>query len=548
MLRTPARVRSCRKVGRGSCWPWRAPATRAPTPARTPTPPPPPGPGATATDDDGTPTTSAGDDTMGDDTGAPAEFDPAPVRLRLLLARHYQNSIRDLLGEPAAALAAPPIDTAINGFEAIAAAQVALTDSAVDVYEKSARAVAAEAMKDTVRIAGLLGCQPTGPDDDACHRSFVTTFGRLIWRRPLATEEIDRYTAVAQDAALQFADFNAGVEAAIFTFLQSPYFLYQVEVGEPDPNAPEERALTSIEMATRLSYFLLDTTPTAELLTIAENGGLGTPDEVRAVAEVMVEAPGARLALGSFYAEVLKLRTIEALAKDPNIYPQFSPALAVAMRQETLALVDDVAFTADSDFRDILDAPYTFVNGPLAALYGLIPDPNADRRSVAALRPPRGGQARRHPRPVRLPRLLLPHLQHLPDPARQVRARGPDVHGHAAPAARRRHQAARGRRIQDDARPPRPAPQRALRRLPRPHGPDRPRPRELRRHRHLPHRRERRRPRHLRDHRDPRRLRRRPRARHPPARQPRRHRVHGPQPLSPRHRTPRAQGRAARPR
>ena len=335
------------------------------------------GPGATATDDDGTPTTSAGDDTMGDDTGAPAEFDPAPVRLRLLLARHYQNSIRDLLGEPAAALAAPPIDTAINGFEAIAAAQVALTDSAVDVYEKSARAVAAEAMKDTVRIAGLLGCQPTGPDDDACHRSFVTTFGRLIWRRPLATEEIDRYTAVAQDAALQFADFNAGVEAAIFTFLQSPYFLYQVEVGEPDPNAPEERALTSIEMATRLSYFLLDTTPTAELLTIAENGGLGTPDEVRAVAEVMVEAPGARLALGSFYAEVLKLRTIEALAKDPNIYPQFSPALAVAMRQETLALVDDVAFTADSDFRDILDAPYTFVNGPLAALYGLIPDPNA---------------------------------------------------------------------------------------------------------------------------------------------------------------------------
>lgn len=335
------------------------------------------GPGATAADDDGTPTTSAGDDSTGDDTGAtPTEFDPAPVRLRLLLARHYHNAIRDLLGEPAAAVADPPTDTAINGFEAIAAAQVALTDSAVDRYEKSARAVAAEAMKDTVRIAGLLGCQPTGPDDAACHRSFVTTFGRLIWRRPLTSEEIDRYTAVAQDGALQFNDFNAGVEAAIFTFLQSPYFLYQVEVGEPDPNDPEERGLTSLEMATRLSFFLLDTTPTAELLTIAENGGLATADQVRAVAEVMVEAPGARLALGNFYAEVLKLRTIEALAKDPNTYPLFSPALAAAMRQETLALVDDVAFTADGDFRDILDAPYTFVNGPLAALYGLIPDAN----------------------------------------------------------------------------------------------------------------------------------------------------------------------------
>jgi len=90
----------------------------------------------------------------------------------------------------------------------------------------------------------------------------------------------------------------------------------------------------------------------------------------------MVEAPGARLALGNFYAEVLRLRSLESLAKDPGTYPQFSPALGAAMRQETLALIDDVAFTVDGDFRDILDAPYTFVNGPLAALYGLIADPD----------------------------------------------------------------------------------------------------------------------------------------------------------------------------
>ena len=329
--------------------------------------------------DDGTPTTSADDETSAgsdDDGGMTKEFDPAPVRLRLLLARQYQNAIRDLLGEAAAAVAAPPIDTALNGFEAIAASTVALTDSAVELYEKSARAVAAEAMKDTTRIAGLLGCVPTGPDDANCHRSFVNNFGRLIWRRPLTQVESDLYTSVAQEAALGLGNFDAGVEAAIFTFLQSPYFLYQVEIGEPDPNDPEERGLTSVEVATRLSFFLLDTTPTAELLTIAENGGLDTPDEVRAVAEVMVEAPAARAALGNFYAEVLKLRNIEGLAKDPNVYPQFSPSLAAAMRQETLSLIDDVAFTADSDFRDILNAPYTFVNGPLAALYGLIDDPN----------------------------------------------------------------------------------------------------------------------------------------------------------------------------
>ena len=332
--------------------------------------------GATAAED-GTPTTGgedAGED-AGEDGPTPGEFDPAPVRLRLLLARHYHNSIRDLLGEAAAGLAAPPIDTALNGLEAIAAAQISLTDSTVEAYEKSARAVAAEAIKDQARIATYLGCAPTGPEDSACHRQFVTNFGRLIWRRALTTEEQDLYTSVAQEAALQLGNFDAGVEAAIATFLQSPFFLYQVEVGQPDPGEPSERALTSVELATRLSYFLLDTTPTPELLTLAEGGGLTTSDQVRAIAEVMVEAPGARTAIGNYFAEVLKLRALEELPKDPALYPQFSPDLAAAMRQETLALIEDIAFTTDSDFRDILNAPYTFVNGPLAALYGLIPDP-----------------------------------------------------------------------------------------------------------------------------------------------------------------------------
>lgn len=334
--------------------------------------------GASA-DDGGTPTTGAGEDageSASDDGGTPADFDPAPVRLRLLLARHYQNAIRDLLGDAAATLADPPKDTALNGFEAIAAAQVSLTDSAVEAYEKSARAVATEAVKDQARIAGFLGCAPTGPDDVDCHRQFVTNFGRMTWRRALVTEEVELYTAVAQDAALQLGNFDAGVEAAIATFLQSPYFLYQVEVGDPDPDEPEDRNLTSIELATRLSFFLLDTTPSPELLALAEAGGLTTSDQVRAVAETMVEAPGARQASGNFYAEVLKLRALEELPKDPATYPLFSPGLAAAMRQETLALIDDVAFTTDSDFRNILNAPYTFVNGPLAALYGLIPDPN----------------------------------------------------------------------------------------------------------------------------------------------------------------------------
>lgn len=315
------------------------------------------------------------DPTEGDPTdGAEAEFAPAEPRLRLLLARQYRSSVAYLLGDAAAAVADTPPDSALNGFESIGAAQLALGDQAVDAYEKSARAIAAAA--GATELAAYHTCAPTGPDDLACHREFITNFGRVAWRRSLQTAEVDRYAAVAEDAALAFGNWEVGRQYAVAGLLQSPYFLYQVEVGEPDPEVPGQRRLTGVELATRMSFFLRDTTPTADLIDLGEKGGLATPDDVRAVAWAMLETPAARDALGGFFAEVLRLRTLESLPKDPSFYPSWSPELGAAMRQETLMLLDDIAFTRDADFRDFLDAPYTFANGPLAAHYGLIPDPD----------------------------------------------------------------------------------------------------------------------------------------------------------------------------
>jgi hypothetical protein len=330
-------------------------------------------PGDPSGDPSGEPT--SGDPTAGDPTeGSEAEFDPAPARLRLLLARQYQSSVAYLLGDAAAAATSPPADSALNGFESIGAAQLALGDAAIDTYEKSALAAADAGLGDA-KLADYLTCAPTGPGDAECHRQFVANFGRVAWRRTLKSEEVERYTAVAQNAALDLGDFNAGIKYAIAGMLQSPYFLYQVEVGEPDPNQPGERLLTGVELATRMSFFLLDTTPTREIIDLAESGGLDTAEEVRAVALTMVEAPAARAALGNFFSEVLRLRTLDSLPKDPVFYPAWTPGLGAAMRQETLMLLEDIAFERDADFRDFLDAPYTFANGPLAALYGLIDDP-----------------------------------------------------------------------------------------------------------------------------------------------------------------------------
>lgn len=306
------------------------------------------------------------------DEPAPENLEPGPASLRLLLPQQYVESIRGLLGDAAADVASPPAaPAALNGFEAIGAAQLALGDSAIGAFETSAQRVAEVAVQDEARMQALRGCTPAGPDDAACHEAFVARFGRLAFRRPLSDVELEQYTAVAMTAAAELGVFEEGTRAAIATLLQSPNFLYQVEIGEADPNDAGLRRLSGYEVATRVAFFLTGATPDEDLLDDAEAGRLDGADGVREAARKLLETDGARVALSSFMSELLRLRDLDSLPKDLGTYPAYSPELAASMRAETLALIEHIAWDEDGDFRDILDADYTFVDASLAAHYGM---------------------------------------------------------------------------------------------------------------------------------------------------------------------------------
>jgi hypothetical protein len=322
--------------------------------------------------DDGV--TDGADDGAGDDEPISEELEPAPARLRLLLSRQYVHAVRDLFGDAAAAVAAPPADVALNGFDAIGASQLSLGDAEVDAYEASAGAVAEVAMTDPSSLAAIAGCTPTGPNDEACLADFVAELGRRAFRRPMADDELARYVGVGMTAAADFSDMAAGQERVIAAILQSPYFLYQVEIGEPDASVEGRRRLTGYEMATRMSLLLADTIPDVELLDAAAAGELDTADGIRGQAERLIASEPAQQAFADFISEFLRLRELPELPKDPALFPEFTPLLTDAMWRETLALVDDVVWARDADFTEVFDAPYTFVDSNLASLYG-IPNP-----------------------------------------------------------------------------------------------------------------------------------------------------------------------------
>jgi hypothetical protein len=288
----------------------------------------------------------------------------APNRLRRLTAVQYRTAVEDLLGAGPAALVQPPDDAAENGYDAIGASSLSVTGRDADLYERSAQAAAGAALD--ANGAELVGC-PLETGDAECLRAFVARFGRLALRRTLDAGEVDRLVALGTAAA----DLRTGAHQVIAALLQSPAFLFLVEVGTPDPDRPGLRRLTGPELATRLSFFLNGSPPGDELIAAGERGELDTADGVRTWAAHLLGSSRARLAVHRFFDEMLRLRDVATAPKDAAQFPQLTPSLREAMRQETLALIDDVAFYRDVDVLSLLDAPYTFVDGELAAFYGI---------------------------------------------------------------------------------------------------------------------------------------------------------------------------------
>jgi hypothetical protein len=294
-------------------------------------------------------------------------------RMRRLLARQYTNAVAALLGPDAAAFAKPPTDIAAQGFDSIGAATLTPSDSHLNAYEKSARLISEHVVSDVSKLPALLGCTPANAQDAACFTTFVTKFGKRAFRRTLTPEEITRYVNVAMATATRYNNANAGIAYVISAFLQSPYFLYQVEVGELDPSDGSRKRLTSVEMATRLAFFLTDRPPDDAMIDAAEQGKLLSRDEIRAKALELVERPEARDALDAFYLERFKLRELSGVMKDAAKFPSWKPELRDAMKTESLSLLRDVVWNNNSDYRDIFTANYAFVNTDLAALYGTQP-------------------------------------------------------------------------------------------------------------------------------------------------------------------------------
>ena len=305
-------------------------------------------------------------------TGTPGAFVPSPSRLRRLTSLEYRNTVVDLLGVGTAVTTEFERDTALNNLTAIGASTIALSAPVTEQFETSALALSEALVKDAARRQAVFGCEPTGPTDETCLRTFVTTFGRRTFRRPLATEEVEAYVGLGRTASTTLSDFWGGARYALAALLQSPNFLYRAELGSVDATTPDRRRLDGFELATRLSYLLWATTPDLELLDAAESGSLSTADGLAAQMARLLASSRSTDAISNVLSEMLRLADVENLVQLPAVYPQAaSPTLGASMRAETQAFLRGVLLDGDADYRELFTSKNTFLNAELAELYGI---------------------------------------------------------------------------------------------------------------------------------------------------------------------------------
>jgi hypothetical protein len=309
-----------------------------------------------------------------DPTGGapPMMYDALPghTPLRRLTRTQYDNTVRDLLGVAGDPAGAFGVDEEDAGFASNDHAP--LTDLQLETYQQAADAIADNAV---ANLDSVMKCAPGAAEAD-CVDQFIRNFGKRALRRPLTPDEVTKYKALFTQGRTG-TTLAAGVSLVISAFLQSPYFLYRVELGEPGGNGKDLVPLTSYEVATRLSYFLTDSTPDDALLASADSGKLKTPDGIAAEAMRLVTSLKARDTIVSFFQQWLGVDDLLSVEKDPMAYPMFDPTLRSAMHDEVLEFVDQITRLGDGKLTTLMTSHTTWIRGPIYPLYGLPMQGNA---------------------------------------------------------------------------------------------------------------------------------------------------------------------------
>jgi mono/diheme cytochrome c family protein len=202
--------------------------------------------------------------------------------------------------------------------------------------------------------------------DEAQVRECLTRFAERAWRRPVAADESDRYTAVYTQERAAGEKPRAAYLSAMAGVLASKSFCY-IESGNPDG---QRQSLDDYELASRLSYFLWGSLPDEPLLEAARNGSLKRPEVLGSQVGRMIADPKIDRFLESFPHQWLELNRVGMFPPDRKLYRDYDLWLEYSMKREPVETFAE-AFRHNLPVGELLAGDWSMVNARLAEHYEL---------------------------------------------------------------------------------------------------------------------------------------------------------------------------------
>ena len=205
----------------------------------------------------------------------------------------------------------------------------------------------------------LLGDDPEARLDAP---QLVRRFAESAFRRPVDDEAIKTLLSLYEHEVKQGVSAKDAVLAAYQSILCSPQFLYLHQT---------EGVLDCYDVASRLSYLLWSAPPDAELLGAARDGLLDDRETVAQQVNRLLDDSRSNAFVKQFVDSWLGLSKLGKMLPSQQAHPEyFIENLEKAMRRETRLFVAD-AIRHDRPVNDFIAGRHTFINGPLARLYGI---------------------------------------------------------------------------------------------------------------------------------------------------------------------------------
>ncbi len=206
---------------------------------------------------------------------------------------------------------------------------------------------------------GLWTVQSGNPLADADR--LLAGFLPKAFRRPVDDAVRKSYLAKFEERMKAGDHFETAMRWVYRAAMCSPDFLYHIE--------PPGR-LDDFALASRLSYFLWNSTPDATLTALAAGGRLRDPKVLGEQVERLLKDAKSQRFIEDFLGQWLKLRSIAANDPDKKLYPEFSPYLQDSMVAETRAYFREL-IDRNLDAGHLVQSDFAMLNEKLAVHYGI---------------------------------------------------------------------------------------------------------------------------------------------------------------------------------